>query len=344
MSSGDGKTKIAFFEVREAWQKRLLVDSFPVSKYLLNFNPGPLTAGNAGRYKDCAALSVFIRSKITAAVLKKLPKLRFIATNTTGFDHIDLALCGARKILVSNVPAYGENTVAEHTFALLLSVTRKVVESVNRTRLGNFSREGLRGFDLKGRTIGVVGTGNIGRHVIRMAHGFEMKILAFDIHPDKSLENHYPLHYVTLEKLLRESDIVTLHAPYNQHTHHLINAKNIKFFKKDSVLINTSRGALIETAALLTALKKGLLFAAGLDVLEEEGVVTGEDALISSQVGRDDLAVVIQSRQLIGLPNVIVTPHNAFNSVEAIHRIFSTTVENIRAWQKGRPTNLVGGR
>ncbi|MCL5435494.1 MAG: hydroxyacid dehydrogenase [Patescibacteria group bacterium] len=335
------KTKTAFFEIREAWQKKLLTDSLPASKYILIFNPGPMTPASASRYRDCNVLSIFIRSKITAALLQKLPKLKFIATNTTGFDHIDLAVCRQRGIFVSNVPTYGENTVAEHTFALLLSVTRKIVESVNRTRLGNFSREGLRGFDLKGRTIGVVGTGNIGRHVIRMAHGFEMKILAFDIRPDRSLENHYPLKYVTLERLLRESDVVSLHAPYNSHTHHLINAKNIRLMKKGAVLLNTSRGALIETAALLAALKKGALSGAGLDVLEEEGVVTGEDALISSQVGRDDLAVVIQSRQLIGLPNTVVTPHNAFNSEEAIHRIFLTTVENIRAWHKGRPANLV---
>lgn len=335
------KTKIAFFEVREAWQKKLLADSLPASKYSLTFNPGPLTPANASRYRECDVLSIFIRSKITAAILQKLPQLKFIATNTTGFDHIDLAACKARGVQVSNVPTYGENTVAEHTFALLLAVTRKMVESINRTRLGNFSREGLRGFDLKGRTIGVVGTGNIGRHVIRVAHGFEMKILAFDIKPDKALENHYPLKFVTLERLLRESDVVTLHAPYSPHTHHLINAKNIRLMKKGAVLLNTSRGALIETAALLAALKKGALSGAGLDVLEEEGALSGEDALISPQVGREDLAVVIQSRQLISLPNVVVTPHNAFNSEEAIHRIFLTTVENIRAWHKGRPVNLV---
>jgi D-lactate dehydrogenase len=135
--------------------------------------------------------------------------------------------------------------------------------------------------------------------------------------------------------------VVTLHAPYNPHTHHLINSKNIRLLKKHSVLINTSRGALVETAALLTALKQGRLAGTGLDVLEEEGVVTGEDALISPQINRDDLAVVVQSRQLISLPNVVVTPHNAFNSVEAIHRILSTTVENIRAWRLGKPLNLV---
>jgi len=135
--------------------------------------------------------------------------------------------------------------------------------------------------------------------------------------------------------------VVTLHAPYNSRTHHLINAKNIKLFKKGAVLINTSRGALIETAALLSALKKGILTGVGLDVLEEEGAVTGEDALISATIGRDDLAVVIQSRQLIGLPNAVVTPHNAFNSIEAIHRIFSTTVENIRGWHRNKPVNLV---
>lgn len=335
------KTRVVFFEIQETWQRELVTRSLPASRYELRFNSSPLSVSNAGRHKDADVVSVFIGSKVSRDVINRLPRLRLVATNSTGFDHIDLAACKARDLTVCNVPIYGENTVAEHTFALLLAITRKLIESANRTRTGKFSREGLRGFDLKGKTIGVIGTGNIGRHVIRIAHGFEMKILAFDLSPDRALENHYPLKFVPLERLLRDSDVVSLHVPYNSRTHHMLNAKNFKLFKKGSLLVNTARGGLVETAALLIALKSGRLAGAGLDVLEEESVIAGEDALISKSVGRDDLAVAVQSHQLMVLDNVVVTPHNAFNSIEAIHRIFTTTIENVKAWQAGKPQNLV---
>lgn len=301
----------------------------------------PLTDRNAELYKYADAMSVFIHSHITPATLAKLPSLKFVATNSTGHDHIDTAACGKRGIAVSNVPSYGENTVAEHAFALILALTRKIVDSATRIKQGKFSLEGLRGFDLKGRTIGVAGTGRIGKHVIRMAHGFEMKILAYDMFPEPALESHYPLRYVSLPELLAESDIISLHTPYSRQTHHMINQENISLIKRGAILINTARGGLVQTSALTQALQDGILRGAGLDVLEEEGIVEEDSKLITGYLDREQLSVALQDHRLIAMDNVIVTPHNAFNSEEAVLRVASTTIENFMAWHKGKPANNV---
>jgi len=335
------KTQVSFFEIKEQWQRDAIKQLLPASKFSVSITDGKLTAQSAAKHKDAEVISIFIHSTPDDKVLAKLPKLKLIATSSTGYDHIDLAACANRKVKVANVPFYGENTVAEHSFALILAITRKIVRSVNQTKSGKFALSGLRGFDLKGKTIGVIGTGHIGEHVIRIAHGFEMKILAFDVKQNKALENHYPLTYVSLEKLLAGSDIITLHAPYNQHTHHLINSKNLKKVKHGAILINTSRGGLVDTSALFSALKSGRLGGAGLDVLEEEGIISEESELLVRSADRDDLAAVVAAHKLLALDNVIVTPHNAFNSQEAVERIMHTTLENILAWSKGKPENLV---
>lgn len=335
------KTVISFFGMNEKWQADYIHKRLPASRFKVNVNGTKLSAANVKKFSSSEVISVFIHSKINTALLDHLPKLRLLVTSSTGFDHIDLEQTRARGIPVCNVPSYGENTVAEHTFALILALSRKLVRAANRTRRGRFHLDGLRGFDLKGRTLGVVGTGHIGQHVIRIAHGFEMKILAYDIKQDRSLENHYPLQYVTLSRLLSESDIVTLHAPYNSHTRHMISKQNIKKFKKGAILINTSRGGLVDTKALLWALNKKILSAAGLDVLEEEGIITEESALISPQFDHSQVEVVLANHKLLSMDNVIVTPHSAFNSDEAVRRIVSTTVDNILAWKKGKLQNLV---
>ncbi|PIR96971.1 MAG: hydroxyacid dehydrogenase [Candidatus Doudnabacteria bacterium CG10_big_fil_rev_8_21_14_0_10_41_10] len=335
------KTRIVFFETDEKWREDGFRKELPSSKFDLIFTNSKLNSGTAKRFKNVEIAVVFIRSKIDAKVFSLLPRLKLVATNSTGFDHIDLGEAKKSGVKVCTVPFYGENTVAEHTFAMILAISRKIVRSVNRTRRGKFVLDGLRGFDLKGKTIGVVGTGHIGQHVIRIAHGFEMKILAYSIKKDRTLESKYPLQYVNLEKLLKNSDIVTLHAPYKKETHHMINRQNIKKFKPGSLLINTARGGLVETSALLWALQKRILAGAGLDVLEEEGIITEDKAMISGYHERKDLAVVLADHKLMSLDNVIVTPHNAFNSDESVRRIIETTITNIKAWKKGSPVNLV---
>lgn len=288
---------------------------------------------------DAEILSVFVWDKVDQSVLDALPRLKLVATRSTGFDHIDLASCQARGIAVANVPTYGENTVAEHTFALILALSRKVVESVERTRRANFALEGLMGFDLKDKTLGVVGVGHIGRHVLRIALGFEMNVLAYDPNPDPQV--HDGFEWTDLDDLLTRSDIVSLHCPYNNATHHLMNGERIQRMKKGSYLINTARGAVVDTDALVRALVDGHLAGAGLDVLEEEALIKEERQLLSRQYDVACLERLLRGHLLLQMPNVIVTPHNAFNSQEALQRILETTLANISAFSGGNPINLV---
>lgn len=331
--------KVAFFEV-EDWEKKYLTDQ--LSSKGLSFFAEPLSSNNVELVKDFEVVSVFIDSKVDESILQQFSGLKMVAARSTGFDHIDVATCKKRGIAVCTVPFYGENTVAEHTFALILDLSRKIYQSIGRTKKGDFSLDGLRGFDLKNKTLGIVGMGHIGQHVARIAEGFEMNVLAYDIHKDKKLAKKLHVTYVSLEHLLKNSNIITLHAPYNKDNHHLINAGNIKAIKRGAYLINTARGGLVETAALVEALKNGTLAGAGLDVLEEEKFMKEEVSLLSRLFSRrHDLSIVNQDHMLMKLENVIITPHNAFNSAEALERILQTTIENIKAFAKKKPINVV---
>jgi D-lactate dehydrogenase len=321
--------KIAFLELHDWERKYLRARIDPAHEIALT-----ITA-------EAEVVSPFIYTKLMADTLAKLPKLKLVATRSTGFDHIDVAECSRRGITVCNVPFYGENTVAEHTFALILALSRKVHEAFVRVRAGNYSLDGLRGFDLKDKTIGVVGAGHIGLHVIRIARGFGMKVLAFDVKRDNFMAEVLGFEYSDLETLLGRSDILSLHAPYNKHTHHLINPGNIGKIKRGAVLINTSRGGLVDTEALLKALEDGTLAGAGLDVLEGEETVLEESALLGDKTNPELLRRAIQNHLILKKPNVVFTPHNAFNSQEALERILDTTAENIAAFVVGTPKNVV---
>ena len=331
--------KIAFFEI-ENWQKEYLKEKLNNAE--LSFFAEPLSLDSISSAKDCPIVSPFIYSQINKDILQKLPDLKMIATRSTGFDHIDISKTKESKITVCNVPFYGENTVAEHTFALILSLSRKMFDSVERARKGDFSLDGLRGFDLEAKTLGIIGMGHIGLHVARIAKGFEMNVLAYDPREDKKLVKKIGFEYVDLKNLLAKSDIITLHAPDNKETHHLINSENINLIKKGAYLINTARGGLIETQALLKALSDGTLSGAGLDVLEEECFVKEEAQLLSKEFPKTcDLKTVLQNHILLQQKNVIITPHNAFNSQEALMRILDTTVENINNFIAGKSQNLI---
>lgn len=289
------------------------------------------------------ALSIFITTHIGTEELDRFPKLKMIATRSTGFDHIDLAETTKRGITVSTVPFYGANTVAEFAFALILTLSRRVHDAYERVReTGSFSQSGLRGFDLSGKTIGVVGTGHIGVHAIKMAKGFSMNVLAFDAFPKEGLDKEMGFTYVPFNELLNKSDIVTLHVPYNPHTHHLINKDNIHEFKKGSYLINTARGAVVETDALVAGLTDKTLAGAGLDVLEEEGDMQDDARLFSlPHPQEEELKTTLANHYFIDHPRVIVTGHIAFDTQEAIERILNTTVENLSAFVAGKPENIV---
>jgi len=330
--------KIAFFEVEE-WEKESLRKAF--GKEDLSIFESKLDDDSLKKIRNVEVLAVFIYSKITKDVLKRLPKLKLIVTQSTGFDHIDLKACREKNITVCNVPFYGENTVAEHTFALILSLSRNVHKAFVRTLTGNFSLEGLRGFDLKDKTIGIIGAGHIGLHVIKMAKGFGMHVLAFDMHKDTFLEEVLHFRYTELDELLRKSDIISLHAPFNKHTKHLINKKNINKIKKGAILINTSRGGLVETEALVKALDTGRIGGAGLDVLEDEDLIKEERQLLSKDFSKEKLERLVKEHILLHRENVVITPHIAFNSNEALKRILDTTIDNINNFFKKKPENVV---
>jgi len=336
--------KIVFFGTKP-WEKDYLTLKIKDSgvEAGLEFIEGTLNKDNIPQSADCDIISVFVGSEINREVIDKFSNLKLIVTRSTGYDHIDLVACEDRGILVASVPSYGENTVAEHAFALLLCLSRKIYLGYEQIREnGSFNVDNLQGFDLKGKTLGVIGTGRIGKHAIKMANGFDMKVIAYDTYPNKELEKELCFTYHSFNEVLAESDVITIHVPYLKETHHLLNEESINKMKPGAYLINTSRGAVVETEALVKALESGHLGGAGLDVLEEEGVIKDElEFVLRGHPKEHDLKTILSNHVLIDLPNVIVTPHNAFNTKEAIERILDTTVEDITGFIKGKPVNLV---
>jgi D-lactate dehydrogenase len=324
--------KIAFFDVEE-WEKEGLFNGLKGHEVLLLEDS--LDEKSVNFAKDFDVVSVFVDSKVNGMVLSKLERLKAIVTRSTGYDHIDLKYCKKRKIKVLNVPSYGENTVAEHAFALILSLSRKIHRSYERTVRGNFNLEGLTGFDLKGKTIGIIGLGKIGSHVARMAKGFEMKVVCFSKHKNPKIAKKFGVKFVSLQKLLKNSDIVTLHVPLVKETEHMISKKELKMMKSNALLINTARGGVIDTTALIKVLASGKLGGAGLDVLEEEDVIREERELLSKNFPREKMEKLLVNHLLLEFDNVLITPHNAFNSAEALQRILDTTVDNIKCVSKG---------
>ncbi len=331
--------KIAFFEV-EKWEEKYLSEK--LAGHELVFSKKELTPAAAKKVPDAEAVAVFIYSQINAKALDALPKARLIATMSTGYNHIDLQECARRGIAVCNVPTYGENTVAEHTFALLLALSRKIPEAYERTKRADFSADGLRGFDLKGRTIGVVGCGHIGKHVVRIARGFEMNVLVYEKTPDPQLASELGFMPVTLDDLYSKSDIITFHVPLNDGTKHMFNMESLGKLKNGVVILNTARGEVIDTGALIKGLQKKIIGAAGLDVLEGECDIREEKQVVSQNFKKEcDLRQVLRNHVLMKFPNVLITPHSAFNSTEALQRILDSTIENIGAFAKGTPANTV---
>jgi D-lactate dehydrogenase len=240
------------------------------------------------------------------------------------------------------VPRYGTHTVAEHTFALILGLSRKLVASIERTKRGGFDHHELTGFDLYDKTIGIVGLGDIGKSVMKIAKGFGMHVVAYSRHPDESLARRFGVSFLDLNELFAVADIVTLHVPYVKQNHHMINKRNIKKFKKGSLLINTARGPLVETEAVVYGLEKGILQGFGSDVLEGEDIIKEERQILSENFLKTaDIKALYLNHVLMGRDNVVVTPHNAFNSIEALRLILDVTVENIHKFTDNQPQNTV---
>lgn len=332
--------KIAFFEI-EPSEENYLKDKF--IGHQVDFYTNRIDKNNLPNKTDYEIISVFTDCAISQEVINYFPHLKFITTRSTGFNHIDLLETKAKNILVSNVPSYGEDTVAEFTFALMLSISRKIFQSFDRIKeSGSFELDGLQGIDLNGKTLGVVGTGRIGKKVIKIAKGFDMKVVAFDAHQSTELISDYAIQYLSFEELLQQSDIITFHVPESPNTFHMINMDNIHLIKRGAIIINTARGSVIETKALIKALNEKLISGAGLDVLEEE-VSTKKDneLLIQDNIKGVNLETVLRNHILVDMDNVIITPHNAFNTKEALIRILETTISNINTFIIGEVQNEV---
>lgn len=327
--------KILFYEA-DRLETTQINSYFGDSNNELIFIKEPLNLKNLDPKTE--VLSVFVGSIVSDEILSKLPKLRLIACRTTGFNNIDQRSADSRGISVVNVPAYGDRTVAEYTFALMLSLSRKL----NLMLKGDDKQE--MGFDLFGKTLGVIGTGKIGKNVIKLAKAFGMEVLASDPYPDQTFASEQNFQYVDLDQLFKLSDVVTLHAPLLPSTEKIVNKQRLGQMKKTAILINTSRGELIDVLALVDALYTKKIKAAGLDVVTGEKFLSLKNELefLHSHVhnsGDDELGMAILA--LKKMDNVILTPHNAFNTEEAVGKINSTTVENIINFLAGKPTNVV---
>lgn len=293
---------------------------------------------------EAEVVSIFVSSSLTRSVMERMPKLKLIAARSTGFDNIDLTYASEHGIAVVNVPTYGENTVAEYAFSLLLAVTRKLVPTISQTALGTFNASDHVGVDLQGRTFGIVGLGHIGRHAATIARGFGMQVLAYDIHHDDDFAREHQVEYVSFDDLLARSDIVSLHAPMTPENYHLINEHTINSMKQGAILINTARGELVENRALIMALQSGRLRGAGLDTLEGEKFLDRNHmlgAIVDNSTSPDSYEHAAENFTLLHMPNVVVTEHSAFNTTEAIRRINDTTVSNIIDFWYGKTPNIV---
>lgn len=292
---------------------------------------------------DAVVISIFVDNMVSAKIMDTMPNLKLIATRSTGYDHIDVKAAAERGITVVNVPAYGEETVAEYAFALLLTLSRKIRESIAAVAEGQPNSAALCGFDLSGKTFGVVGCGRIGQHAARIAKGFGMDVVAYDPYPNAKKAQEIDYTYVDLPELMQRSDVISLHAPLTPENHHIIDATMLAHTKPTAVLINTARGELVDTTALVQALGHNTLAGAALDVLEFETLLQRDNAVAASAqaVSHDKAQAVLDILSLRSMPQVVLTPHNAFNTQEAVDRIRQTTIQNITDYFKGQTPNKI---
>lgn len=299
--------------------------------YDIRYYKGHLNPNNVVLTQDTDVVCIFVDDTADAAVIDAMVDngVKLLALRCAGFNNVDLKAAKG-KLPVVRVPAYSPYAVAEYSLALMLSLNRKIHRAYWRTRDGNFSLNGLMGFDMHGKTIGIIGTGKIAKILIRLLKGFGMRILAYDLYPDMKFAGEEGISYVSLDELYRESDIISLHCPLTDQTKYMIDKDSIDKMKEGVMIINTGRGQLINTNDLIEGLKEKKIAAAGLDVYEEEGEYFYEDK--SDKIIDDDVLA-----RLLSFNNVIVTSHQAFFTKEALHNIAETTLQNIEDFRCHRP-------
>jgi D-lactate dehydrogenase len=321
--------RVAFFSAHP-FDRQFFDEANATRAHDLQYLEARLTETTSALARGCPAVCAFVNDRLDRPVLERLWSggARMIALRSAGFNHVDLACARELGFTVSRVPAYSPHAVAEHTIALILSLNRKIHRAYGRVREGNFALDGLLGFDLAGRTAGVVGTGKIGAVVARVLLAIGCRVVAYDIVPNEKCRAA-GVDYVTLDELWKVSDVITLHAPLTPQTRHLVDAAAIGKMKRGVMIVNTGRGALIDTAAVIGGLKTGQIGYLGLDVYEEEEQLFFQD--LSSHVIQDDVFA-----RLLTFPNVVVTAHQAFFTREALRAISETTLDNISAFERGR--------
>ncbi|MCB9817555.1 2,3-bisphosphoglycerate-dependent phosphoglycerate mutase [Candidatus Nomurabacteria bacterium] len=333
--------RIYFYDSTEI-DKQQLTNGLIGTDHHWEFVDEPISLENLD--PETEVISVFITSSVTAEIIQALPKLRLIACRSTGYNNINMNAAEERNIIVENVPTYGEETVAEYAFTLLLALSRKLVATLKSFQ-DNTPLDKLCGWDLHGRTLGVIGTGHIGRSSIKIANGFGMNVVAYDPYPNKDAAKELGFQYLTLDEVMSQSDAITIHAPYFPSNKHLIGSDQLARMKPTAVLINTARGELIDTKALLEVLSKKKIAGAALDVVEGERLIHVDDDVEllyrSNVVGSDMLKYGVEILALSHMENVILTPHNAFNTLEAVGRINAVTCENIIKFWYGDTPNVV---
>jgi D-lactate dehydrogenase len=322
-------------------ESRYLTEQLASDELVILAIPGTLADANPEMLAQTEILVPFVHSHIGCEQLEKMPKLRYITTRSTGYEHIHLTYAAQRGIVVSHVPGYGESAVAEHTFALLLALSRKLYRALAHERGKGAVMSDLCGMDLFGKTLGVIGTGSIGSRVIQIARGFGMQVLAYDIQRNSQLADMPGVTYIDMPCLLQQADIVTLHVPANPQTYHLLNRETLGWMKPGSLLINTARGALIDSEALLWALHAHILAGAGLDTVEGEELLQYEENMFPLPMQAEECKQLLSYYALYHHPDVIITPHMAFNTREALRCILDITIENIRGYLHARPQHQV---
>jgi D-lactate dehydrogenase len=323
--------RIAVFDTH-AYDRAALAEANARFGQDLRFLEPRLTSETAALAAGSAAVCSFVNDRVDAAALRTLHDLgvRLVALRSAGYNHVDLRAAVGLGMTVVRVPEYSPHAVAEHAVALVLALDRKIHRAWARVREANFALDGLVGFDLYGKTFGIVGTGRIGAVVARIMRGFGCRLLAHDPRPDERLAGELGLRYVPLLELYAEADVVSLHVPLTPATHHVIDAAALGRMRPGVMLINTGRGALVDSRALIAALKTGHVGAAGLDVYEEEEGLFFRD--LSDHVLQDDVLA-----RLLTFPNVLITSHQGFLTREALRRIAETTLLSVRAFERGEP-------
>jgi D-lactate dehydrogenase len=358
------RTRILYYEAAP-WEQASVAERLPRAQVVAVEGPLLAAAQLPPEAEDAEVLSVFLRSRVDRAVLERLPRLRLVVARSNAVHQVDLAACAERQLTVCYAPHFGEQTVAEHTFALLLALSRRLLLPYLRPQLpGDDQLEQLRGWDLAGKTLGVVGIGRIGLRVAHLATAFGMPVLAYDVQPDvaraealgvqlaapedlrhwtrplSDTDLAHTVRFVALEELLRDADVVTLHTPATVRTRHLIGAAALARMKPGAVLLNTARGELVDLEALRAALDAGRLGGAALDVVEGDEALT-QGTPPGGPPGEERRALLAAYADLWRRPNVVLSPHNAFNSAEALQRLVATTVETIARFLEGQPINVV---